>query len=334
MGSTTTAHDMVTITLTHHSDPTQFIKVKALIVSRISGQLPDRKFDSPFMHQIVDSQLADPSFNMPGPIDLLLGAGAWAMIIREPLQYSRASDAKATAQLTQFGWVIFGQIAQVTHVRLRSCHLSMESDDARLDEMLVKFWNANSIPKTRQWTPAEQLAEDVFISTHRRDKSGRYIVKVSRANDARPLGSSCKAAKACFFSIQRDPHLYSQYKAGFDDYRARQHMVLAPASPPNSELTYYLPHHPINAAVAGTRQRKFRVVFNASAPSDNGISFNDQQLAGPKMQDDLIATFMRFRTHRFAVSADVKQMFRQVNVDSSEWNYQRVFWRDSPADEL
>lgn len=88
---------------------------------------------------------------------------------------------------------------------------------------------------------------------------------------------------------------------------------------------------PINADGNGG---KFRVVFNASAKSTTGISYNDQQLPGPKLQDDLITIFLRFRAKQFGVAADIKQMFRQVNVSPENWNHQRVLWRDSPNEKL
>lgn len=338
VGAPIMAHGVVTFRLSHRTYSSQCINVKALIVHKISGLMPDYKFDSPFEDKIDNGHLADPSYNVPGHINLLLGAGVWSSIVQDQLQHSRLEHMYATAQLTHFGWVIFGQYTQVSHLLLRSCHTTTNNDDAALDQMLVKYWNSDAIPQTRQWTPDEQRAEEIFVNTHQRDQTGRYIVRLPRDHNAPPLGDSRKCARACFFGIEkrlhRDHKLYAQYKAVFDDYRARHHMVLAPAPPPDKQTVYYLPHHPINAAIAGTPRRKFRVVFNASAPSDNGTSLNDQQLAGPKLQDDLVATFMRFRMSKYGMTADVRQMFRQVKINPIDWNYQRVFWRDSPADEL
>lgn len=223
-------------------------------------------------------------------------------------------------------------------MRFRNCHAAIELYDARLDQMLVTFWNADYIPQQKQWTPEEQRAEDIFVKTHRRDQSGRFVVRIPLENTATQLGDSRRAAKACFLSVERklqkNPTLFAQYRAVFDDYRSGRHMTLAPARPVVEAESYYLPPHAINIAAQPGDQRKFREVFNASAPSSNGISFNDLQLAGPKLQDDLTSIFMRFRTWQFGMTADIQQMFRQVNVNSLDWNFQRVFWRDAPFDEL
>lgn len=302
---------------------------------RISDQLPDRSFESPFAESIADEELADPTFNQPNNIDLLLGAGAWASIVNDKILRKQHNDYHTVAQSTIFGFVIYGQIPSATHLRLRSCHTTLELEDAKIDQILVKFWNADSIPEERQWTAEEQRAEEIFVNTHRRELSGRYSVSIPLKCDAKLLGNSIRSARACFFRIEkrliRNQNLFAQYKSVFDDYRAARHMVLAPENPIDDADSYYLPHHAINADGNGG---KFRVVFNASAKSTTGISYNDQQLPGPKLQDDLITIFLRFRANQFGVAADIKQMFRQVNVSPENWNHQRVLWRDSPNEKL
>lgn len=37
---------------------------------------------------------------------------------------------------------------------------------------------------------------------------------------------------------------------------------------------------------------------------------------------------------QFGLTADIKQMFRQVKVNPLDWNFARVHWRDKPTDEL
>lgn len=336
MGATTISNGTVDITLVHRSNARISVTITAYIVTNLCGQLPYKSFDSPFANTIGDDELADPTFNRPGAIDILLGAGAWAAIVNDDLRHISHDNSHVIAQSTLFGWIIYGQIPAAAHVRLRNCTTSIECEDAQLDKLLLRFWNADAFPEERQWTTDEKRAEDIFVRTHKRAaQSGRYTVSVPLKHDAKQLGNSISAARACFYGIEKrltkDPQLHAKYKAVFDDYRALRHMVLAPEKPKNDAESYYLPHHPINVADG---KGKFRVVFNASATTSTGISYNDQQLPGPKLQDDLIAIFLRFRAHRFGMTADIRQMFRQVNVAPDQWNYQRVLWRDSPSDEL
>lgn len=163
------------------------------------------------------------------------------------------------------------------------------------------------------------------MAKHRREPSGRYSVDIPLKENAPPLGNSYRNAKACFLGIekrfQRDPQLYTFYKGVFDSYRAKRQMVLAPERPIDDAESYIMPHHPINVTSA---KGKHRVVFNASAISQSGVSFNDQQLAGPKLQEDLITNFLRFRARIFSLIGDIVHMFRQVNINPEYWNYQRV----------
>lgn len=87
-------------------------------------------------------------------------------------------------------------------------------------------------------------------------------------------------------------------------------------------MAYYIPYHAIF-------KKKFRIVFDASCVTSTGVSLNDLQLSGPKQQGDLCEILLRFRMHRFAVSADIVKMFRQVQVDQRHWDFQRILWRPS-----
>lgn len=307
VGSSTCATGIVNIVLAHRTNDNIQVPIRALIVPHISGHLPDVTFVSPFDGAIAIDELADPTYDRPGAIHLLLGAGAWAAIVKDQMLRKKQNDDHAIAQSTLFGWIVYGQLSSMASIRLHSCHVDADIEDARLDQLLIKFWNADSIPSDRQWTADEQRAEDIFTSTHRRDSSGRFVVHIPLKSDAKPLGNSHRAAKACFFGMEkrfrRDPLLFTQYKAVIDDYRATRHMALAPNKPINDDESYYIPHHAINTA--GTKG-KFRVVFNGSAASSTGISFNDQQLPGPRLQDDLIVVFLRFQAHQYGMTADIR----------------------------
>ena len=91
-------------------------------------------------------------------------------------------------------------------------------------------------------------------------------------------------------------------------------------------VAYYIPHHYVT--------KKFRVVNDASCKTTNELSLNDIQMIGPKIQHDLADQIMRFRRHKIGVIADIKKMFKQVKIDPSQWDLQRIFWREGPQDKL
>lgn len=74
-------------------------------------------------------------------------------------------------------------------------------------------------------------------------------------------------------------------------------------------------------------QTRLRVVFDCSATTLTGISFNDLQMVGPTIQNDLVSILLRFRIHAFVVSADIAKMYRQVLVNVNQRPLQRILWR-------
>lgn len=57
-------------------------------------------------------------------------------------------------------------------------------------------------------------------------------------------------------------------------------------------------------------------------------------MAGPKLQHDLALQLMRFRKHKIAVTTDIAKMFNKIGLNQNQWDFQRIFWRESPKHEL
>jgi hypothetical protein len=72
------------------------------------------------------------------------------------------------------------------------------------------------------------------------------------------------------------------------------------------------------------------VVFNASHKTNNNQSINDNLLVGPKLQQDLFCILIRFRIHKIIITADIKKMYRQIQLHSDHRKYQQIFWRNTP----
>ena len=88
---------------------------------------------------------------------------------------------------------------------------------------------------------------------------------------------------------------------------------------------FYLPHHSVIKDASSTAN--FRVVFDASAKSDSGVSLNDCPMVGPELQKNLFGTLTRFWFHQVALSADIAKMYRQVQLDDEDMDFQRVLWK-------
>lgn len=93
-----------------------------------------------------------------------------------------------------------------------------------------------------------------------------------------------------------------------------------------SETGYYIPHHPVT--------KRFRIVNDASCATTNGKLVNDIQLAGPNLQTKLTDIIMRFRFHKFVLSADIKKMFLQIRMNDEDLKYEKILWRFSKNEPL
>ena len=73
---------------------------------------------------------------------------------------------------------------------------------------------------------------------------------------------------------------------------------------------------------------KLRVVFNASAKSDSGVSLNARLLLGPTANASLIDVLLRFRQYKVALPTDVSKMYRAVLLKESQRDLHRFVCRE------
>jgi Pao retrotransposon peptidase len=118
------------------------------------------------------------------------------------------------------------------------------------------------------------------------------------------------------------------------DYQTLGHMEAVPTDQldkPCSEV-YYIPHHAVMKASSSTT--KLRVVFDASAKSSSGVALNDKLMVGPKLQEDIAPLLIRFRKHAIPLVADIAKMYRQIQVNNLQTDFQRIVWRTSPEEPI
>ncbi|XP_069965812.1 uncharacterized protein [Bactrocera oleae] len=160
-------------------------------------------------------------------------------------------------------------------------------------------------------------------------KLGRYMVRLLMQANASPLGDSYSSALRQFYRLDRrlasDTLLRNKCIVFMKEYIDLGHME-ALGTYSDSRRIYHIPHHAV--------LDKFRVVFNASSPTSNGVSLNDIQRVGPTIQNSLNDILYRFRRYAIALIADVEKMFRQVLVAPEDRDLQRILWRESPNEDI
>ena len=81
-----------------------------------------------------------------------------------------------------------------------------------------------------------------------------------------------------------------------------------------SKREWYLPHHPV---LNPNKPGKTRRVLNGAALFHKQ-SLNSALMAGPDLLQNLLYIILKFRQHRYTVSADIEGMFLQVGVPDKD----------------
>lgn len=309
-----------------HLDETFWIMPKE---ANWSLYMPDRKMN-PFQIQNLseESPFADPNYWKPDQVHLLFGIGFFAKAITAVIDRPMEGTALMS---TKFGIIIFGEESNDLNEETGQVLSAIEyNEEAQLDKLLERLWKQDQVPTAQTLTKEQIAVEKHFLENYRRDSDGRFVVKIPLKAEILDFGSSRDIALKRFFYLERrfdkNPEQKEIYVEKMRELMKLGHMIEADKNPKRGELVYYIPHHNI--------PKDDRVVYDASCKTDRGISLNEIQMLGPKLQRDLFETIMRFRRHRIAIYADIKKMFNQVKLDESQWNLQRIFWRENRNEPL
>lgn len=309
------------------------INIRCLVVPQITGKLPIHSFKKNMLPIPPNLNLADPNFNKTGDIDLLLGSSVfWSILVSGR---THIGPNMPVLQNTKFGWVIAGNL-YLNNLMLDesvSC-FSFTTDFKALDNNISKFWEIEELGvQNKILSKEEQICENHYKTTVKKDKSGKYIVKIPFKDTVNELGDSKTLALHRFDLLEKrlnkNPELMLEYTNFMSEYIDLNHMSEVDL---NNDDGYFLPHHAIIKQSSLTT--KCRVVFDGSAKSNSGLSLNDVQYVGPSLQQDIFLILVRFRFFRYVLSGDISKMYRQILIDNEDRKFQKVFWRKNPLEPI
>ena len=195
-----------------------------------------------------------------------------------------------------------------------------------LDADISKLWELDRVPEAPTINAEEQSALDQFDASCQR-VDGRYTVSLPRTDSPPVLGDSRRQALSRLFANERSLTTKKTLQP-FQDV-VREYFTLDHAEEvPHSDIdraSYYLPVHAV--VKESSTSTKVRAVFDASARTTTGSSFNDQLLPGPNLYPPLTDVLIRFRCHSSAVSADISKMFREILLNAEERDWHRFLFR-------
>ncbi|KAL0822355.1 hypothetical protein ABMA28_004450 [Loxostege sticticalis] len=315
--------------VTPHDRSEPKLYIEALILPNITSYVPSIPSSFEHISHLKNLPLADPELRSARPVELLLGSDYTDQILLH--NNIKGPPGTPVAINSIFGYLLNGTIAHSIPVRL---HTNLST--CQLDIQLQRFWALESIPEVKSLTKDEQLCEKIFVETHSRDETGKYTVSLPFKEDAPPLGESREIALSRFNKLEqrfeRQPTLRVEYAQCLQEYLAMGHMERV-TDPADCDITpYYIPHHCVVKKNATTT--KCRVVFDASCKTTSGRSLNDNLLIGQKLHQDVPEVLLRFRLNKIVFTADIKMMYRYINLRLQDRDFQRILWRNSISDPI
>lgn len=307
-------------------------ELEVVIIPKITSDMPSIQLnvaDWPIPKNIC---LADPQFNIPARIDMLIGAELFCELIS--VGQIKMNDRLPILQNSVFGWILMGKVSNAASDSV-FCGISV-CENIGLEKCLQRFWSVEQVTSDQPaYTKAENAVEQHFIQTVERDSTGRFIVKLPFMANRKAIGNTKIMAERRFFAVERRlamiPDIQKQYSEFMSEYIKLGHMEKVNEQDicsPNA----FLPHHCVVRPDKSTT--KLRVVFDASAKSNADVSLNDLLAIGPKLQDDLFDIMLRFRKYKYVMTADIEKMYRQVLIHPDDRNMQLIVWRFNKNDKL
>ncbi|GFW70338.1 integrase catalytic domain-containing protein [Trichonephila clavipes] len=301
--------------------------VQFSLLPKIIDAIPVSKLNISDLNIPASIELADSNFHMPGQIDILIGSELFFEILN-PEQYY-LQEGNVILQNTKFGYLVTGTLRQ-SQQQANCCLISEPS----LDITVKKFFELESLPDdSKEITKSEEeiYCEEHFVSTYKRDKTGRFIVRLPIKENAETLlgyskENAIKRLNGIWGKLNKNNTMGTLYKEFMNEYELLGHMEEI-KNETLDKINYYIPHHSVYKPEKTSTP--LRVVFDASAKTTSGFSLNSILLNGGIIQQDLFSIVSRFRKHEYAFSADIKKMYRQILVDPNQRDLQRIMWKTS-----
>lgn len=309
------------VTLTLRGREGELMNVRFRLVDHlaVSGSTPDMNevFSLPFLHGLT---LADARYRPASP------RCSRGNLLSSPDRYLQAED-------TIFGWTVSGR-HEGTSPRLRQPPqvLTVVASDPPLEDAIQLLWEREEFPSDID-NPSSQTDQALsqFRDTVQRESDGTYSVSLPKKMPAIELGESRSLALRRTLSTERSHQRRGdgeKYQTAAREYAVLGHAELIPPSEIHNscKFHFYLPIHAVHKPSSSST--KFRLVFDASAKSANGVALNDILLPGPSVCSSLTSTLLRFCSHRHGMTSDITKMFRGVKLNPPDRDYHRFFLRD------
>ncbi|GBN31738.1 hypothetical protein AVEN_186430-1 [Araneus ventricosus] len=159
-----------------------------MVVPKISSVTPSCNLDISKISLPKHIKLADPSFHKPAKISMLLGAQVFFKILKA--DQIKIYDS-ITLQNSVFNYIVTGGLPTADD----KLHCFLLSEQEGLENLISKFWQLESMEdESLNLNSQTKFCDYHFLSNHRRDQKGHYIVQMAFLKEPSCLGESKQTA--------------------------------------------------------------------------------------------------------------------------------------------
>ena len=302
------------------------IPINVLVTSRIAQPLRNLPFSYikqlPYLkglhlnHAISDSDAIN--------ISMLIGADAYWSIVQEAI----VRGPGPTAVQTKIGYLLSGPLYNYTSSIASSVfHLSSAS--------LFDSSGITPVESTHFGLSKESFdfLQEYLHNSVSRQSDGTYIVSFpwKSSHPVLPTNKSTCERRVRFLTrkLSNTTGMLKVYHSIIEEQLRRGFIEQVPIS----ELVkpcHYIPHHGVHKDSATT---PLRIVYDCSSREAKHLaSLNDCLETGPPFLQELPAILIRFRCHKFGISADIEKAFLHVQLHAKDRDYTRFLWPCCPDD--
>lgn len=300
--------------------------IKCCIVENITSDLPNYNFEIPEFLIPKNIQLSDSSFNKTQKIDILLSADVDFQIFLS----EKITCQNLILQNTLLGYIVSGYTTANNSCNLVVLHSTYKD----ISTTISKFWDYENVPEIFKEFTTEQEACETCFKSSLEIINDKYQVKLPlKQNINLNLGDSFSIAVKRFENLEKrfvaNPSLFLEYKKFIEEYLSLNHakIVEYPSHALRDGSVYFMAHHPV--VREDKRTTKLRVVFDGSMKTKNKKCINDFLYNGAVVQNELLDILILFRTYRYVLLSDIKQMYRMILIHPDDRKYQNILWKNS-----
>ena len=219
-------------------------------------------------------------------------------------------------------------------------HVSYFTKTEQLIQQMEKMWTLEKMPfddDKSGLTHEEVQAVNKINEVMTYNKEQKCFETKLLFKGAPKFQNNIKSAKARLYnmirSIKDKPSVIKAYKDTVMDYLS-SNIIEEVHDEHAYDLTrtdlFYLPYRILYDP---TRESTVhRIVFDASAKCPQGNSLNSCIMCGPKLQQDILAILIRFRSSKYIINADISKMFLNCKIKGNDRNFLRFLFQD-PTDD-